>query len=76
MNNKNIALLIDCDNTSRDAVEPVLSELAKYGVVNVRRAYGDWKSAHLKNWEQIRVYMLAGAAVCLYKRNDRFSGDN
>ena len=51
MKNKNIALLIDCENTSREAVEPVLNELAKYGVVNIRRAYGDWKSAHLKNWE-------------------------
>lgn len=52
MKNKNIALLIDCDNTSREAVEPVLNELAKYGVVNIRRAYGDWKSSHLKNWEE------------------------
>ena len=51
MKNKNIALLIDCENTSREAVEPVLNELAKYGVVNIRRAYGDWKSSQLKNWE-------------------------
>ncbi len=51
MTNKNIALLIDCENTSREAVEPVLNELAKYGVVNIRRAYGDWKSTYLKNWE-------------------------
>lgn len=51
MKNKNIALLIDCENTSREAVEPVLNELAKYGVVNIRRAYGDWKSVHLKYWE-------------------------
>lgn len=52
MKNKNIALLIDCDNTSREAVEPVLNELAKYGVVNIRRAYGDWKSPELKYWEK------------------------
>ncbi len=52
MKNKNIALLIDCENTSREAVEPVLNELAKYGVVNIRRAYGDWKSAELKHWER------------------------
>lgn len=51
MKNKNIALLIDCENTSREALEPVLNELAKYGVVNIRRAYGDWKSSQLKNWE-------------------------
>ncbi len=52
MNNKNIALLIDCENTSHEAVAPVLNELAKYGVVNIRRAYGDWKSQELKNWER------------------------
>lgn len=52
MNNKNIALLIDCENTSCEAVEPVLNELAKYGVVNIRRAYGDWKRSELKNWER------------------------
>jgi uncharacterized protein (TIGR00288 family) len=52
MKNKNIALLIDCDNANREAVEPVLNELAKYGVVNIRRAYGDWKRSELKNWEK------------------------
>lgn len=52
MKNKNIALLIDCENVSREAVEPVLNELAKYGVVNIRRAYGDWKSPPMKNWEE------------------------
>ena len=40
MNNKNIALLIDCENTSREAVEPVLNELAKYGVRSEERRVG------------------------------------
>jgi len=56
MKTKNIALLIDCENTSREAVEPVLNELAKYGVVNIRRAYGDWKSPELKNWEKHSLF--------------------
>ena len=56
MQNKNIALLIDCENTSCEAVEPVLNELAKYGVVNIRRAYGDWKSEYLKNWEKYSLF--------------------
>lgn len=47
----NIALLIDCDNSSHQAIEGVLNELSKYGVTNIRRAYGDWKSAYLKGWE-------------------------
>ncbi len=47
----NIALLIDCDNTSHQAIDGVLNELAKFGVTNIRRAYGDWKSPRLKGWE-------------------------
>ena len=46
-----IALLIDCDNVSYKAINGVLNELAKYGVVNIRRAYGDWKSPNLQGWE-------------------------
>jgi uncharacterized protein (TIGR00288 family) len=45
-----IALLIDCDNVSSNAVEGVLAELAKHGTVNVRHAHGDWKSSYLSGW--------------------------
>ena len=50
MQQKRIALLIDCDNVSHNAVEGVLEELAKYGMVNVRHAHGDWKSEQLAGW--------------------------
>lgn len=40
-----IALLIDCDNVSHNAVERVLSELAKHGTVNVRHAHGAARNA-------------------------------
>lgn len=46
-----IALLIDADNSSSSKIEVVLAELAKVGVVNIRRAYGNWKKAELKGWE-------------------------
>jgi uncharacterized protein (TIGR00288 family) len=49
---KRLALLIDCDNASAAAVEGVLSELAKFGVITIRRAYGNWKSQNLKGWEE------------------------
>ena len=45
-----IALLIDCDNVSHNAIEGVLEELATYGMVNVRHAHGDWKSPSLSGW--------------------------
>ena len=47
-----IAVLIDCDNANASAIEGVLNELAKYGIANVRRAYGNWKNAYLKPWEE------------------------
>jgi uncharacterized protein (TIGR00288 family) len=47
---KRIALLIDCDNVSHNAIEGVLEELAKYGMVNVRHAHGDWNSSALSGW--------------------------
>lgn len=47
---KKIALLIDCDNVSHNSIEGVLAELAKYGMVNVRHAHGDWNSTPLSGW--------------------------
>lgn len=49
----NIALLIDADNSPASKIEEILDELANYGVINIRRAYGNWKSPHLKGWEAI-----------------------
>lgn len=47
-----IALLIDCDNVSHKSIEGVIDELSKYGKVNIRNAYGNWKSDSLKGWEE------------------------
>lgn len=47
-----IALLIDCDNVSHKSIEGVIDELSKYGKVNIRNAYGNWKSESLKGWEE------------------------
>lgn len=46
-----IALLIDADNSPASKIEVILAELAKVGVVNIRRAYGNWKKQELKGWE-------------------------
>ena len=48
-----IALFIDADNAPADNFEDVLSEVAKYGVVTIRKAYGNWKSPTLKPWEDL-----------------------
>ena len=49
---RRIALLIDCDNVSHRAIEGVLEELAKYGLVNVRHAHGDWNRDSLGGWAE------------------------
>lgn len=48
---KRIALLIDADNAPASKIDVVLAEVARYGVANVRRAYGNWKSPRLQQWE-------------------------
>jgi uncharacterized LabA/DUF88 family protein len=47
---RRIALLIDADNVSHGKIAAMLAELSKYGVANIRRAYGDWASPSLKGW--------------------------
>lgn len=50
---QNIALFIDADNAPANKFDDVLSEVAKYGVVTIRKAYGNWKSPTLKKWEEL-----------------------
>ena len=47
-----IALLIDADNAPAAKIDVVLAELARHGIANVRRAYGNWKSPNMQKWEQ------------------------
>ncbi|HEY0858248.1 MAG TPA: NYN domain-containing protein [Albitalea sp.] len=48
-----IALLIDADNSPASKIDVILAELAKIGVTNIRRAYGNWKKDGLKGWENV-----------------------
>ncbi|MFK5894092.1 MAG: NYN domain-containing protein [Pseudomonadota bacterium] len=48
-----IALFIDADNAPAAKIDIILSELARYGVVNIRRAYGNWKNPCIKSWEDV-----------------------
>ncbi|HEV2079205.1 MAG TPA: NYN domain-containing protein [Allosphingosinicella sp.] len=48
---RRIALLIDADNVAHAQIAPMLAELSKHGVANIRRAYGNWASESLKNWK-------------------------
>jgi uncharacterized LabA/DUF88 family protein len=48
-----IALLIDADNSPASKIDVILAELAKIGVANIRRAYGNWKKDGLRGWENV-----------------------
>ena len=47
---KKFAVLIDADNTCAHAIEPVIEEIAKYGIASVKRIYGDWSMENLQTW--------------------------
>lgn len=52
-NLKNIALLIDADNTQHKAIDAVLTVMADLGQVNIRRAYGNFAKGNLSKWDTI-----------------------
>lgn len=53
LHSRNIALLIDADNSRADSLDDVLTILGDLGTVNVRRAYGNWSKPGLKSWSAI-----------------------
>jgi len=54
-----LAVLIDADNTSPKLIKEMFEELAGYGTITVKRAYGDWTNPHLNGWRSI----LLGNAI-------------
>ena len=47
---EHVAVLIDADNAQLQYVEHVLQLAEYYGIVDICRAYGDWKSPPLSSW--------------------------
>ena len=43
-----ISLFIDADNAPEKKIDVILSELARYGVVNIRKAYGNSLIEYIK----------------------------
>ncbi|WP_260963150.1 NYN domain-containing protein [Pseudomonas citri] len=50
---KHLAVLIDADNAPAAIVEGLFEEIAKYGVANVKRIYGDWTGPQLGSWKKV-----------------------
>ncbi|WP_372721529.1 NYN domain-containing protein [Novipirellula sp.] len=56
----NIALLIDADNAVAAKIKFIISSLATRGIVNIRKAYGNWAKDELKSWaEVLHEYAIA-----------------
>ena len=69
-----IALLIDADNAPATKIDVILAEVARQGTANVRRAYGDWKSPHLKQWEDtLQTYAIKPIQQFAYSRGKNAS---
>lgn len=50
---KKIAILVDGDNAQAKSLEPILTEVAKYGKATVRRIYGDWTTPNMQSWKAL-----------------------
>jgi uncharacterized LabA/DUF88 family protein len=48
---RKIALLIDGDNAQPSLIGQILTEAGKYGLVTIRRIYGDWTTVNMSGWK-------------------------
>ncbi|HSA97141.1 MAG TPA: NYN domain-containing protein [Acidobacteriota bacterium] len=48
---RKIALLIDGDNAQPSLIGQILAEAGKYGLVTIRRIYGDWTTVNMQGWK-------------------------
>jgi len=46
-------MLIDGDNAQSSLLPQMLVEAGKYGLVTVRRIYGDWTTANMNSWKDV-----------------------
>ena len=69
-----IAVLIDADNAPASKIGAILSQVAKSGNAHVRRAYGNWKSPHMKGWEaKLQEFAIAPMQQFAYTKGKNAS---
>ena len=51
--NQRIAMLIDGDNAQPSMIEKMLAETTKYGLLTIRRIYGDWTASNMGGWKEV-----------------------
>ena len=56
---RRIAMLIDGDNAQASLIKNILAETGKYGLVTIRRIFGDWTTANMNGWkETLQTYAI------------------
>ncbi len=50
---RRLAVLIDGDNISHHYIKGLMTELARYGTLTIKRIYGDWTRPNLSGWKSI-----------------------
>ena len=55
MNSKEqkLAVLIDADNVPYANIKGMLEEIAKYGILTIKRIYGDWTKPTVAGWKSM-----------------------
>lgn len=57
--NRKIAVLVDGDNAQPALLEKILAETSKYGMITIRRIYGDWTTSNMGGWkEMLHTYAI------------------
>ena len=51
--NRRMALLIDGDNAQASIIDQMIAEVIKYGVISIRRIYGDWTTNEMNSWKEV-----------------------
>lgn len=50
---RRLAMLIDADNIESSLIKEIIAEASKYGLVSIKRIYGDWTAANMKPWKEV-----------------------
>ncbi len=57
--NRRMAVLIDGDNAQPSLIDKMLAEVSKYGLVTIRRIYGDWTTSNMSGWKDaLQTYAI------------------
>lgn len=74
MNDKKIALFIDCENISPKYIDDIFNELANYGEVIIRQAYRNYVKNN-KNWESILMKYAIKPIQTIFNINSKNISD-